>query len=151
MSEAEERYSGEFFGLRGRERGGEGRGREREKERRKKNSTSVHLLLSTTATATTTANLSHPPPLHSGALLTLGFTNALIVLSILTLPGVLIVFFVLPDVVGRAGPARQVSWSPRELFCFSRGVTVTTTLLLLQNAAQFLWLQVPVEDLILSF
>ena len=65
----------------------------------------------------------------------------------LTIPGVFIVFFVLPDVVGRVGSTRKVSWSPRELFCFSRGVTVTTTLLLLQNAAQFAWLQVPVEDL----
>ena len=85
------------------------------------------------------------PPL-SGALLTIGFTNSLVVLTMLTIPGVFIVFFVLPDVVGRAAPSHKVSWSPRELFCFSRGVTVTTTLLLLQNAAQFAWLQVPVEE-----
>ena len=87
-----------------------------------------------------------PPPPLSGALLTIGFTNSLVVLTMLTIPGVFIVFFVLPDVVGRAAPSHKVSWSPRELFCFSRGVTVTTTLLLLQNAAQFAWLQVPVEE-----
>lgn len=128
-----------------RERGG-GRGGERERKKQGKK-----LSLCSLPTLRHRHHHHHLKPLHSGALLTLGFTNALIVLAILTLPGFFIVFFVLPDVVGRAGPARQVSWSPRELFCFSRGVTVTTTLLLLQNAAQFLWLQVPVEDLIWSF
>jgi hypothetical protein len=50
----------------------------------------------------------------SGALLTIGFTNSLIVLTLLTMPGIFIVFFVLPDVVGRHGPTHKVSWSPRE-------------------------------------
>lgn len=83
-----------------------------------------------------------------GALLEIGFTNSLVVLTMLTLPSFFIVFFVLPDIVGRAGSTRKVSWSPREFFCFSRGVTVTTVLLLLQNAAQFAWLQVPLTTLL---
>ena len=82
----------------------------------------------------------------------MGFTNSLVTLSLLTLPGVFIVFFVLPDVVGRhVGPTHNVSWAPRELLCFSRGVTITTALLMLQNAAQFAWLQVPVEDVFFFF
>ena len=83
-----------------------------------------------------------------GALLSIGFTNSLVVLAIITIPSFFVVFFVLPDVVGRAGATRSVSWKPRELFCFSRGVTVTTVLLLLQNAAQFAWLQVPLTTLL---
>ena len=83
-----------------------------------------------------------PPPLLCS------YTNALLLLTAVMLPACAIPLFTVPAVVG-ASPG-GAAWRPAALLHFSRPMYAISGLQLLQNAGQYLWLQVPIAHLLRS-